>query len=54
MKSPVVSVPNITPLSLIVTSPLVTEKLSDENDATPLLDVLASSPENVKVPLVSS
>ena len=37
------------PLSLIVTTPLDTAKLSLENDATPLLDVLASSPAIVMV-----
>ena len=38
-----------TPPSLIVTAPLDTAKLSLENDATPLLDVVASSPEKVNV-----
>ena len=42
-----------TPPSLIVTAPLDTAKLSLENDATPLLDVVASSPENVIVPELS-
>ena len=39
----------ITPLSLIVTAPLDTEKLSEWNEATPLLDVVASSPAMVTV-----
>ena len=34
-----------TPLSFIVTAPLETEKLSELNDAIPLLDVDASSPD---------
>ena len=38
-----------TPLSLIVTTPLATEKLSELNCATPLLVVLASSPAIVIV-----
>ena len=41
---PVVSVPRATPLSLIVTTPLETKKLSVLNDATPLFDDVASSP----------
>ena len=41
-----------TPPSLIVTAPEETAKLSLENDATPLLDVLASSPAIVnKLPV---
>ena len=39
----------LTPLSFIVTAPDVTEKLSEEKLATPLLDVLASSPAIVSV-----
>ena len=35
---------------MIVTAPLVTVKLSDEKEAIPLLDVVASSPETVTVP----
>ena len=38
-----------TPASLMVTAPEETEKLSEENDATPLLEVLASSPAMVTV-----
>ena len=38
-----------TPASLIVTAPEDTEKLSEENDATPLADVVASSPAMVTV-----
>ena len=34
----------------MVTAPLETEKLSELNDATPLLDVVASSPDTVAVP----
>ena len=43
-----------TPLSLIVTAPLDTLKLSELNDATPLLLVVASSPLNVTVPELSA
>ena len=42
-----------TPPSLIVTAPLDTAKLSELNDATPLLDVVASSGEYVTVPELS-
>ena len=42
-----------TPPDFIVTAPDDTAKLSLENDATPLLDVVASSPENVIVPELS-
>ena len=38
-----------TPPSLIVTAPELTLKLSELNEATPLFDVEASSPETVKV-----
>ena len=43
-----------TPASLIVTTPLLTAKLSEWNEATPLLEVLASSPAMVTalVPIV--
>ena len=44
---PVVSVPRITPLSLIVTTPLDTEKLSVLKEATPLFVLVASSPVTV-------
>ena len=37
------------PSVAMVTAPLETEKWSEENDATPLLDVLASSPAIVTV-----
>ena len=40
----------LTPLSFIVTAPDDTAKLSEEKLATPLFDVVASSPENVTVP----
>ena len=44
-----------TPPSLIVTAPEETAKLSLENDAIPLLDVLASSPAILnKLPLCNS
>ena len=43
-----------TPPSLIVTAPLDTAKLSELNDATPLLDVVASSAEYVTVPELSA
>ena len=43
-----------TPPSLIVTAPLDTEKLSELNEATPLLEVVASSPLNVTVPELSA
>ena len=42
------------PLSLIVTAPEVTVKLSVENEATPLFAEVASSEEMVTVPLDSS
>ena len=48
-KSPVVSVASVIPSSFIETAPELTEKLSELNDATPLLDVLASSPAIVIV-----
>ena len=41
------------PEFLIVTAPSVTEKLSVENEATPLLALVASSAEIVTVPLSS-
>ena len=41
----------VIPESLIVTAPSVTEKLSVENEAIPLLVALASSPAIVTVPL---
>ena len=43
-----------TPPFLIVTAPLDTAKLSELNDATPLLDVVASSAEYVTVPELSA
>ena len=43
-----------TPLSLIVTAPEVTVKLSVENEAIPLFEDVASSEEMVTVPLDSA
>ncbi len=44
---------SITPSSFIVTTPLDTEKLSELNEATPLFEVLASSPAIVIVVLLA-
>ena len=46
---PVTSSVRSTPPDFIVTAPDDTAKLSDENEATPLFDVVASSPAIVTV-----
>ena len=53
---PVTSAVRSTPPALIVTAPLLTEKLSVENEAIPLLEEVASSPDIsiVPSPLVTS
>ena len=51
--SPVTSAVRSTPPALIVTAPLVTEKLSELKLAIPLLEVVASSPAIVTTPLDS-